>query len=119
MKYEFHIGDYVETITGEIGYIIAIENLLIGLSIRIQLPTRIQEFIVTEVVIPTCFNRVGQYDFTKKDKDKIEPLPENYTKPYIMPRISLEEYRIIDIGDISKKVNELVEAVNELNNKID
>ena len=64
------------------------------------------------------FNRIGQYDFTKKDKDKIEPLPENYTKPYIMHATSLEEYRIIDIGDISKKINELVEVVNRLEEKV-
>lgn len=108
MKYEFHVGDYVETITNEIGYIIAIENLLIGLSIRVQLPTRIQEFIVTEVTIPTCFNRIGQYDFAKpKQPRKIKGL-----KSYGWN---------VSIGgdDLINKINELVEAVNRLEDKVD
>lgn len=28
------------------------------------------------------FNRIGQYDFTKKDEGKIEPLSDNYTESF-------------------------------------
>lgn len=51
------------------------------------------------------FNRIGQYDFTKKNKDKIEPLACETASDY-----SNEKLR--------KKINELVEAVNRLEEKV-
>ncbi len=120
MKYEFHVGDYVEMKEGGVGYISKMQPLSNGHTCLYVHFTddKIYPYDVVASQLEFRFNRVGQYDFTKKDKDKIEPLPENYTKPYIMHATSLEEDRIIDIGNILKKINELVEAVNRLDNKV-
>lgn len=120
MKYEFHIGDYVEMKEGGVGYISKIQPLSNGhtcLYIHFT-DDKIYPYDVVGSQLGFRFNRVGRYDFTKKEKDKIEPLPENYTMPYIIHATSLEEDRIIDIGDISKKINELVEVVNRLEEKV-
>ena len=65
-----------------------------------------------------CFNRIGQYDFTKKDDGKIEPLCEEYTKSFpLFKAITTENdsnWYSVDIGTMGKKINELVEAVNQL-----
>lgn len=120
MKYKFHVGDYVEMKEGGIGYISKMQPLSNGHTCLYVHFTddKIYPYDVVASQLEFRFNRIGQYDFTKKDKDKIEPLPENYTKPYIMHATSLEEYRIIDIGNISKKINELVETVNRLEEKV-
>lgn len=52
------------------------------------------------------FNRIGQYDFTKKDEGKIEFIDGvDTTDP-------------IDSPFIIDKINELVEAVNRLEEKV-
>ena len=75
-----------------------------------------------------CFNRIGQYDFTKKADDKnegkIEPLCEEYTKSFPICEVTnmggyTSECYSFDLGVVGKKINELVEAVNELRNKND
>lgn len=110
MKYEFHVGDYVETKDGRVGYItqVAFSNeAKRWCSMRIM--RRQNDFIISfegyEDSIPDKFNRIGQYDFTKKaedkDDDKIEPLACETASDY-----SNEKLR--------KKINELVDAVNEL-----
>lgn len=121
MKYEFHVGDYVETKDGGIGYISKMETLSNGHTCIYVYFTdgKIYPYDVIASQLSFRFNRVGRYDFTEEDKiNEIKPLPEDYIRPYAMHMLSLEEHYIIDIGKISKKVNELVEAVNELNNKI-
>lgn len=55
--------------------------------------------------LPHNFIRIGQYDFTKKDEGKIESLACETTSDY-----SNEKLR--------KKINELVEAVNRLEEKV-
>lgn len=54
--------------------------------------------------LPHNFVRIGQYDFIKKDEGKIEPLVCETASDY-----SNEKLR--------KKINELVEAVNWLEEK--
>lgn len=103
MKYEFHVGDYVETKDGRVGYItqVAFSNeVKRWCSMRIM--RRQNDFIISfeghEDLIPDKFNRIGQYDFTKTN-DKIKPLPKEY-------------------NDLYSKINELVEAVNRLEEKV-
>lgn len=110
MKYEFHVGDYVETKDGRVGYItqVAFSNeVKRWCSMRIM--RRQNDFIISfeghEDLIPDKFNRIGQYDFTKKDNGKIEPLACETVSDY-----SNEKLR--------KKINELVEAVNRLEEKV-
>lgn len=101
MKYEFHVGDYVETIGGFVGWISNIKGN--------------NYIVITDENNNICgyylpqderyFVRIGAYDFTKKEKKKIE----NITKPqWSMP-----------VEDLIDKINELVDAVNKLMDKED
>lgn len=116
MNYEFHVGDYVETVDGWIGYVdywkiywseVCHEPALI-LRLRKkdgkELPMDFN-FVCSD--IPRNFNRIGKYtfgNFTKKEK-KIEMIDG------------------VDIDDpedrcfIIDKINELVDAVNKLMDK--
>ena len=99
MNYEFHVGDYVETIGGFVGWISNIKdnNYIVitdenNNSCGYHLPQEEKYFV-----------RIGTYDFTKKEKKKIE----NLTKPqWSMP-----------VEDLIDKINELVDAVNLLLDK--
>ena len=127
MKYEFHVGDYVETKDGRVGYItqVAFSNeAKRWCSMRIM--RRQNDFIISfegnEDLIPDKFIRIGQYDFTKKDEGKIEPLAEEYIKSFPIYKTTTtgndSEWRSIDIGAVGKKINELVETVNRLEEKV-
>ena len=105
MNYEIHVGDYVETWDGKIGYIYCFRpNVLV-----FKMPNGGQYEISTDVLDwsghpENVFKRIGAYDFTKKEK-KIE----NLTKPqWSMP-----------VEDLIDKINELVDAVNKLMDKED
>ena len=110
MNYEFHVGDYVETVGGAKGYIISVEDdaftwvnhtpIIDGDNIYSNVEQRNFYSSVKDV-----FVRIGAYDFTKKEKKKIE----NLTKPqWSMP-----------VEDLIDKINELVDAVNKLMDKED
>ena len=110
MNYEFHVGDYVETWSGAVGYIISIEDdaftwvnhtpIRDGDDVYFNVEQRNFYSSVRDV-----FARIGAYDFTKKEKKKIE----NLTKPqWSMP-----------VEDLIDKINELVDAVNKLMDKED
>ena len=101
MNYEFHVGDYVKTIGGFVGWISNIKGN--------------NYIVITDENNNICgyylpqderyFVRIGAYDFTKKEKKKIEMIDG------------------VDIGDpedgcfIIDKINELVDAVNLLLDK--
>ena len=104
MNYEFHVGDYVETRDGKVGYIYYFRpNVLV-----FKTQDGGQYEISTDVLdwsgqLKNVFKRIGAYDFTKKEKKKIE----NITKPqWSMP-----------VEDLIDKINELVDAVNLLLDK--
>lgn len=108
MKYEFHVGDYVEDATGRVGYIQSIcqceQCKARGFYEPFVLYTDGNGDYITAYEYEKGFpgyNRIGQYDFTKKDEGKIEPLACETASDY-----SNEQLR--------KKINELVDAVNEL-----
>ena len=115
MKYEFHPGDYVETKDGQIGYISTfIHNFDGGNTIFVNYRDgRTQGYKFYKDELLRYFNRIGQYDFTKKDEGKIEKIDVKKDGSAFTGR----ETAIIDT--ISNKINELVEAVNELRNKND
>ena len=105
MNYEFHVGDYVKTRAGFIGYIESIHDLLNGIT---GLYVRFIDgdchcFEVTNKTISNNFLRIGAYDFTKKEKKKIE----NLVKPQWG----------VQVEDLISKINELVDAVNKLIDK--
>ena len=106
MNYEFHVGDYVEAAGGAKGYICdtnkdwwyctnADDEYSVGYVYRIVR--------LGSGGIDKCYKRIGAYDFTKKEKKKIE----NLVKPqWSMP-----------VEDLIDKINELVDAVNLLLDK--
>ena len=108
MKYEFHVGDYVEDATGRVGYIQSIcqceQCKARGFYESFVLYTDGDGDYITAYEYEKGFpgyKRIGQYDFTEKDEGKIEPLACETASDY-----SNEKLR--------KKINELVDAVNEL-----
>ena len=110
MNYEFHVGDYVESAGGAKGYICdankdwwrctnADDEYSVGYVYRI---VRLGSGGIHE-----CYNRIGEYDFTKKEKKKIEQLD------YIVT----ETGTIYQLSALKNKINELVDAVNLLIDK--
>ena len=101
MNYEFHVGDYVKTIGGFVGWISNIKGN--------------NYIVITDENNNICgyylpqderyFVRIGAHDFTKKEKKKIEMIDG------------------VDIDDpedrcfIIDKINELIDAVNLLLDK--
>ncbi len=107
MKYEFHVGDYVETAKGDVGYVAMVDMGTGDVSMDIKLTKdganiyRCYAFTLDSA--PYLFNRIGQYDFTKPEQPKeIEKLTPN---GWCMGTSG---------DDLIRKINELVDAVNEL-----
>ena len=130
MNYEFHVGDYVETVGGAKGYICdankdwwyctnADDEYSFGYVYRI---VRLGSGGIHE-----CYNRIGTYDFTKKEKRKIEQLEKDLPiemkvgdKVAIMKQYFDGNYNtIIYSTKMIDKINELVDAVNKLMDKED
>ena len=104
MKYEFHVGDYVETIEGVTGYVTRSD------LIRVDGVPRLYDLLVTlpgfvhpitysmhDDEVLDFFVRIGQYDFTKTDRTE-----------------TIAELTYFDETAMLWKINELVKAVNEL-----
>ena len=140
MNYEFHVGDYVETVDGWIGYVdywkiywseVCHEPALLlrGIAKKDgkELPMDFN-FVCSD--IPRHFNRIGKYtfgNFTKKEKKKIEQLEKDLpieikvgNKVAIMKQYFDGNYNtIIYSTKMIDKINELVDAVNKLMDKED
>ena len=138
MNYEFHVGDYVETVDGWIGYVdywkiywseVCHEPALLlrGIAKKDgkELPMDFN-FVCSD--IPRHFNRIGKYtfgNFTKKEKKKIEALTINKTMyQYTGDGTSNGGADYTAVYDNTKfqdkmidKINELVDAVNKLMDK--
>lgn len=114
MKYEFHVGDYVESRNGSIGYLtdgktwysgtVGDDIVCLQGSTTVDVSCGFTPFTITVPLsdISKYFNRIGQYDFTKESPNKIEFIDGVDTadpndSPYIID-----------------KINELVNAINEL-----
>ena len=130
MNYEFHVGDYVETYSGAVGYIIAIENdaftwvnhTLIRDGDGVYSNVEQRNFYSS---VRDLFARIGAYDFTKKEKKKIEQLEKDLPiemkigdKVAIMKQYIDGNYNtIIYSTKMIDKINELVDTVNKLMDK--
>lgn len=138
MNYEFHVGDYVETVDGWIGYIdywkiywseVCHEPALIlrGIAKKDgkELPIDFN-FVCSE--IPRHFNRIGKYTFrcfTKEEKKKIEQLEKDLPvegkckdkKVMIKQYLGDGYYTLVYNDKMIDKINELVDAVNKLMDK--
>lgn len=105
MNYEFHIGDYVETKEGVIGYISSVlatgDAWWMCVSDCHGYQAGQEYSIMHNGDFPHRYNRIGQYVFTKLEQSKeIEFLPESW----------------MDTPE-KRKINELVAAVNKLMKK--
>lgn len=118
MKYEFHVGDYIETKNDARGHVEDIDELIwrCTQSSNDYMYVAGHPYFIP-VGFDNCFNRIGQYDFTKKaedkDDDKIEPL----VKSRLLETIDGEDECYFDSREVVEKINELVEAINELREK--
>ena len=122
MNYEFHVGDYVEAVGGAKGYICgankdwwcctnADDEYSVGYVYRIVRLGRGE--------IHECYKRIGAYDFTKKEKKKIEPISD-CNKHIFSNAIKSDNQLVRTVSDdILNKINELVDAVNKLKDKED
>ena len=121
MNYEFHVGDYVETIGGFVGWISNIKdnNYIVivdknNKSCGYYLPQEDRYFV-----------RIGAYDFTKKEKKKIEQLEKDFPMEgkFQDKTVNVKQYlgdgycTLIYSGKMIDKINELVDAVNKLMEK--
>ena len=103
MNYEFHVGDYVETVGGFVGWISDIQdnNYIV---ITNDNNVRCGYYSPQE---DKYFKHIGAYDFTKKEKIKIEPLD------YIITETNMS----YQLTALKSKINTLVDAVNKLIDK--
>ena len=109
MKYEFHVGDYVKTRAGFIGYIDNISDLENdNIAVHVCFSDGDSAlFRVNDLNVTNNFLRIGTYDFTKKEKKKIERLNYNASVDATIKQLSA----------LKNKINELVDAVNLLLDK--
>ena len=130
MNYEFHVGDYVETYSGAVGYIISIEDD--AFTWVNHTPIRDGDDVYSNVEqrnfyssVKDLFVRIGTYDFTKKEKKKIEQLDKDLPvemkvgdKVAVMKQYFDGNYNtIIYSTKMIDKINEIVDAVNLLMDK--
>ena len=112
MGYEVHVGEYVETKDGSIGQITKGEEFIDKDFYQLSDNLRTSEsfdFYGYVKDIRDYFIRIGQYEFTKKDK--IERI--NYTDDFICKKM-----KACDVESMFKnKINELVDAINEMREK--
>lgn len=115
MNYEFNVGDYVETVDGTIGYISSV--LATGDAWWMCVSDHNGYYAGQEYGIMHNgdfihnYNRIGQYDFMKPKIKQIEKL--TYAESYI------NGYQILTGRKLIDKINELVDAINELREKND
>ena len=113
-EYNFRVGDYVETTEKDIGYITSITRQAFNndgdIFYHIEASLEAHPFCrdpIPEIkfdgtinLMRKSFNRIGKYDFAKEQQPKeIEKLPHCTQGWY---------------ATATDKINELVEAVNEL-----
>ena len=103
MKYEFHVGDYVENNYGKVGYINSVKytksnkGVFYDIEIVYYNADIVGVFHGDQSLIQDHFNRIGKYDFTKTENPK-----------------EIERLNNCNWNSTAAKINELVDAVNEL-----
>ena len=126
MNYEFHVGDYVETWDGKVGYIYYFRPNVLVFKTQDGGQYEIRTDVTDWSGHPeNVFKRIGAYDFTKQEKKKIEALTINKTMyQYTGDGTSntgtdyTAVYKNTKFQDkVIDKINELVDAVNLLLDK--
>lgn len=130
MNYEFHVGDYVETVDGEVGYISDICDCNKCKERGWHEPHVVfsdgeEDYITNYDIkcISNRFARIGAYDFTKKEKKNIEHLEKDLSvEGRIKDKtVEFKQYfndgwyvKFVYNGKMIDKINKLVDAVNKL-----
>lgn len=126
MNYEFHVGDYIENSKGDVGWVTSVTDDNIVWETNNGKTYVMEVSTLNRVQCPEAlFVRIGAYDFTKKEKKKIEQLEKDLPvemkvgdKVVIMKQYFDGNYNtIIYNTKIIDKINELVDAVNKLMDK--
>ena len=117
MNYEFHVGDYVETVGGLVGYVAKVQPIDEGLYVFFvkYKDHNEYEYNLCYDELQRFFKRIGAYDFTKKEKKKIMRLSE--ADSWLTFRNTNKAN--VNLCYIIKRINELVDAVNKLMEKED
>lgn len=123
MNYKFHVGDYVVFTDGNgkhTGYVINYCNYPIrnvhSFTFELDDGTRFG-WSGNIDDLPRNVNRIGAYDFTKKEKKKIEKISE-CNKGIFANTIKPENHLAWTVSnEIVDKINELVDVVNLLLDK--
>lgn len=123
MNYEFHVGDYAAYSTNDRTYTGYVKKYIHPVfsneycfvfqwddGSQFGWSGSIEE-------LPHNFVRIGTYDFTKKEKKKIEPISD--CNKHIFSNAIKSDSQIVRVvsDDILNKINELVDAVNKLIDK--
>ena len=138
MKYEFHVGDYVETKDGRVGYLTGISQYWskscncwgINLICKVRKGETETEFNIdiAQSSIWRYFKRIGnigECDSVKiKQSKEIERLPDDLPARFELPNgkaMFMKTYTdskdFVEASysrELINKINELVDAVNEL-----
>lgn len=132
MKYKFHVGDYVETKDGRVGYITHIIEATKLEPPYIRWVTNNGGPFIYPIYswthcykIENSFKRIGKYDFTKPEQPKeIEKLADDIEARFELPdgnHLTMKTYQNDNTFvaasysyELVNKINELVDAVNEL-----
>lgn len=128
MNYEFHVGDYVETVGGATGYVSDANNMwwrCVHKADRYNSDFYYSIIGLDDDEVSKYFNRIGKYDFTKKEKKKIEQLEKDLPIKMkagdlvtTMQQYCDDGYHIVTYDSkMIDKINELVNAVNLLLDK--
>ena len=118
MNYEFHVGDYVETRDGKVGYIYYFRPNVLVFKTQDGGQYEIRTDVTDWSGHPeNVFKRIGAYNFTKKEKKKIEPISD--CNKHIFANAIKSDNHLVRVvsDDILNKINELVDAVNKLMDK--
>ena len=107
MKYELDVGDYVEDNYGKVGYINSVKytksnkGVFYDIEIVYYNADIVGVFHGDQSLIQDHFNRIGKYDFTKPYNPK-----------------EIERLNNCNWNSTAAKINELVDAVNELRKEL-
>ena len=115
---EIKVGDYVECLDGEIGYVVKVDCVKENeAKFEVKLLNFENNVLVNcnDWFIKTYFKRIGSHDFTAKVKEnKIEPLINKVDKIKNGLGITLMNYRTIaSHEEVVDKINEIIEYINK------
>lgn len=126
MKYEVHVGDYVETKDGWIGYVDRVDSIDNSLDIVWTSGNAISGETVHAdwELLRVELARIGRYDFTQLEPKSIERLPVDlvarFEVPdgrYITTKTWDKDGKFVEASysrELIDKINELINVVNEL-----